>query len=202
LKFEVQGARYVNFDLEDETGFRRFHVHPVLYERVRRVFEKGINVPILIKYRILGGKNVINVEEVVDLQLLSQKYDDKDISLNLLANNPLAKVNWKKVKKKGILPISMAIRETKSTILGVIHDFRYYQIKTGLMAFVKVTDHEKSIDCLIWPDLLENDKVKELLELSFKERKILLLQIEKMKKRKGESGMSFNITNIIKIIKK
>ena len=199
MKFEKQGARYVNFDLEDETGFRRFHVHPVIYERTRKVFEKGINTPIIIKYRILGGKNVINVEEVVDLQELSTNYDKNNISLRLLADHPLSNINWKKAKAKNILPISMAKQKSKSIIFGIIHDLRYFKIKTGDMAFAKVTDHEKSIDCLIWPDAVE--KYKDFIEKSFIGRIVLLMEVEKMKKRENEKKFSFNIVRIIKFYK-
>lgn len=199
LKLAPQGSRYVNFDLEDSSGFHRFNINPVLYVRTRSIYELGIDTCCLVKYRVVKGvENMCYVEEIVSLDDVRNGKTD-DISFRILNDHPIAKINFKKAKKFNILDIRNAKNKKVSIIICLVTDLKFYKIKTGIMAFVKLDDHKSFMDCVVWPDVIDK-RTRKLLVRAFKLRKVMIIKVEKSVSvnKKQESKTTFFIKKVIK----
>jgi len=201
LRFGAQGSRYCNFDIEDDTGFKRISVAPTVYQRTKDIWEKGVGAMLLIKGQMYTDGNLVYAEGVVDLEELRKRNGKiETLDEKLLLDHPLRSknFNYKRAREKyRIIPIKEVKKKkigTKSKVIGVLVVYqRTLTRKNDKMVLGAILgDNEDAIDIMVWPELTEQIHGK-LKDAYFKKYPIVLT-VEKLPIQEGTRTHRYLVT--------
>jgi len=202
LRFAPQGARYVNIGIEDDTGYKRINVHPIVYEKHKKIFEKGLDTLIIVKCLYRAEVDWLQAFAFIDLEELKKR---KGViatdSERLILDHPVYSVK-KLYKKYKAISLKTVIQENKKrkrfVTAGILSDFRFHETKNGdIMSMGYLDDGEASINVMSWAD--ETQKYGKYFKRSFLHDSILLTMVEKMDKRDGDIRNSYLIKKVLGI---
>lgn len=154
MKLEPHGARYVNFDIEDSTGYTRFTARPMAYDMTKDVFDKGIGTIVLAKCRNWADVTITYIDDIIDLDYI------KETKKVTMRSHKLMTTRFHPCHSK-----KRYIRKVKSTgkVDVIIKELKFVKTNRGLVAFIMLEDGElNSIDTIAFYSAVKG-RVKDIV---------------------------------------
>ena len=149
------GARYVNCNLEDETGIQRTRIPPPEYERFESIITKGDGIPVVMRVKLLPNLEMTSVLEIVNLYELRDKWEREAFEEmtefeKSLFHHPVK--NYESVAKEiGLLPTEEVEDQKSVKTFGMISKIATHMAKNGEMAFIDIEGLHGIIEIIVWP---------------------------------------------------
>ncbi len=176
LKLEPHGARYANFDIEDSSGFKKFTVRPIIYQKVKEIIDKGNGTIVLAKCRVQAKSSyIIYVDDMIDLDVLKEMGEIKMPMQKLMSpkHHPC---------RKGRLIKSI---KSESKVDVVFRDLKFFNTKHGIMAFALLEDGDVNVIEVASFNNVIKGRMKQMVKY-YKERKPFVALIKKEKGIKND----------------
>lgn len=153
-KGEPQGARYCRFDVVDSSGSIKVKIKAPLFHEMKEEIEEGDGSIVLLKvYDTHFSNGMWYVEDVVNLKNMRERIGTKKTNDHdkFFIVHPVHRKSAYVFRKKFDLSWFEDIEEA-GIAMGIIVDYREHKTKKGYMAFIRVSDGQKSEDVVVWPD--------------------------------------------------